>query len=131
MRLYYEWGIKQLHKGREELCGDSVAISRHADSVTLALSDGLGSGVKANILATLTTRIAMHLLENDLSLSEVVETLGKTLPVCEVRHLAYSTFAIAQFYRDGHARVVVFDSPPAILLRRRKRVTRTTPQARR
>lgn len=120
MRLYYEWGRVQLHKHNEELCGDSVAVSRHSDSVTLALSDGLGSGVKANILATLTTRIAMHLLENELPLTEVVDTLSNTLPVCEVRKLAYSTFAIAQFFRDGRARIVQFDSPPAILLRDRQ-----------
>ena len=123
MRLYYEWGTKQLHKYGEELCGDSVAVSRRADSVTLALSDGLGSGVKANILATLTTRIAMHLLENELPLSEVVETLGKTLPVCQIRKLAYSSFAIAQFFRDGRARIVEFDTPPPILLRQRRPVT--------
>ena len=123
MNLYYEWGTKQLHKHGEELCGDSVAVSRHADSVTLALSDGLGSGVKANILATLTTRIAMRLLENELPLSEVVETLGQTLPVCQVRKLAYSTFAIGQFFRDGRARVVEFDTPQPILLRKRKQVS--------
>ncbi|MFB3892346.1 MAG: SpoIIE family protein phosphatase [Phycisphaerae bacterium] len=122
MRLYYEWGVKQLRKRNEELCGDSVVVSRHSDSVTLALSDGLGSGVKANILATLTTRIAMHLLQNELPLTEVVETLGKTLPVCQVRKLAYSTFAIAQFFGEGHARIVEFDSPPAILLRQRRHV---------
>lgn len=120
MRLYYEWGTHQLKKHGEELCGDSVAVLRHAEWVTLALSDGLGSGVKANISATLTTRIAMHLLENDLPLSEVVETLSETLPVCRVRKLAYSTFAIAQFFRDGRARVVAFDSPPVICLRQRK-----------
>ncbi|MCX5649229.1 MAG: SpoIIE family protein phosphatase, partial [Planctomycetota bacterium] len=120
MRFFYEWGTRQLRKHSEELCGDSLAIARHSDSVTLALSDGLGSGVKANILATLTTRIAMHLLENELPLSEVVETLGKTLPVCQVRKLAYSTFAIAQFFRDGRARLVEFDTPPAIVLRGRK-----------
>jgi len=122
VRLYFEWGTKQLRKRNEELCGDAVAVSRHPDSVTLALSDGLGSGVKANILATLTTRIAMHLLENELPLSEVVETLGQTLPVCQVRKLAYSTFAIAQFFRDGRARVVEFDTPPTIVLRQRKRI---------
>jgi len=120
MKLYYEWGTRQLRKRKEELCGDSIAVSRHSDSVTLALADGLGSGVKANILSTLTTRIAMHLLENDLPLSEVVETLGKTLPVCQVRKLAYSTFAIAQFFRDGHARMVEFDAPPTIWLRQRR-----------
>jgi len=122
MRLFYEWGTKQLQKHGEELCGDNVAVAPHADYVTLALSDGLGSGVKANILSILTTRIVMHLMENELSLSEVVETLGKTLPVCDVRKLAYSTFAIGQFFRDGRARVVEFDTPPFILLRGRKSV---------
>jgi len=120
MKLYYEWGTKQLHKHNEELCGDSIVVSRRSDSVTLALSDGLGSGVKANILATLTTRIAMHMLENELPLTEVVETLGQTLPVCRVRKLAYSTFAIAQFFRNGHTRIVEFDTPQAIILRDRK-----------
>ncbi|MHA2314511.1 MAG: SpoIIE family protein phosphatase [Candidatus Hermodarchaeia archaeon] len=122
MRLFYEWGTKQLRKHGEELCGDNVAIARHADYVTLALSDGLGSGVKANILSILTTRIVMHLMENELPLSEVVETLGKTLPVCDVRKLAYSTFAIGQFFRDGRARVVEFDTPSFVLLRQRKYV---------
>lgn len=120
MRLYYEWGIRQIHKRGEELCGDSILVSRHSDSVTLALSDGLGSGVKANILATLTTRIAMHMLQNGLPLDEVVRTLGETLPVDTVRKLAYSTFAIAQFFSLGCARIVEFDSPLAIFLRRRK-----------
>jgi hypothetical protein len=120
MRLFYEWGMKQLFKHGEELCGDSIAVSRHSDSVTLALSDGLGSGVKANILATLTTQIAMHMLENDLPLGEVVQTLSETLPVDRVRKLAYSTFAIARFSSRGSARVVEFDSPAAIFLRNRK-----------
>jgi len=120
MRLYYEWGIRQIHKRREELCGDSVSVSRYSDSVTLALSDGLGSGVKANILATLTTRIAMHMLQHGLPLDEVVRTLGETLPVDTVRKMAYSTFAIAQFFSLGCARIVEFDSPLAIFLRRRK-----------
>ncbi len=122
MRIFYEWGTKQLQKHGEELCGDNVAIARHADSVTLALSDGLGSGVKANILSILTTRIVMHLMENELSLDEVVNTLSKTLPVCEVRNLAYSTFAIGQFFSEGHARVVEFDTPSVILLRQRESV---------
>jgi len=120
MRLYYEWGTRQIHKKGEELCGDSIAVSRHPHSVTLALSDGLGSGVKANILATLTTRIAMSLLENELPLGEVVQTLSETLPVDKVRKMAYSTFAIAQFFSHGRARVVEFDSPPVVFLHDRR-----------
>lgn len=120
MKVYYEWGTYQIHKQGEELCGDSIAVSRDAEAVTMALSDGLGSGVIANILATLTTSIAMKMLENDLPLGEVVETLSETLPVCTVRKLAYSTFALAKFQSNGVARVVDFDSPSAILLRERK-----------
>jgi hypothetical protein len=120
MRLFYEWGTRQVHKYGEELCGDNIAISRQPDWVTLALSDGLGSGVKANILATLTTQIAIRMLEDNLPLGEVVQTLSETLPVCAIRKVAYSTFAIAQFFSGGYARVVEFDSPPAIVLRQRK-----------
>jgi hypothetical protein len=120
MRLYYEWGTKQLKKHGEELCGDSIAVSRLSDSVTMALSDGLGSGVKANILATLTTQIAMNMLVNDLPLGEVVQTLGETLPVDRVRGLAYSTFAIAKLFSHGSAKIVEFDTPSAMILRRRK-----------
>jgi hypothetical protein len=120
MRLFYEWGSKQVHKHGEELCGDNIAISRQPETVTLALSDGLGSGVKANILATLTNQIAMRMLQDNLPLGEVVQTLSETLPVCAVRKVAYSTFAIAQFFSEGYARVVEFDSPHAIVLRRRK-----------
>jgi hypothetical protein len=120
MRLFYEWGTRQVHKYGEELCGDNIAVSRGAESVILALSDGLGSGVKANILATLTTQIAVRMLEDGLPIGEVVQTLSSTLPVCNVRKVAYSTFAIAQFHTDGNARVVEFDTPPAVLLRRRK-----------
>lgn len=124
MRLHYEWGTRQLNKHGEELCGDTIVISRGADSITLALADGLGSGVKASILSTLTAHIAVHLLENDLPLTDVVATLSDTLPVCEVRKLAYSTFVIAQFMSDGHARIVEFDTPPAIFLRGRSRFRR-------
>ena len=120
MRLFYEWGIRELRKHHEELGGDSVAVSRHSDSVTLAFLDGLGSGVKANILATLTTRIAMHLLENNLPLDDVVQTIGQTLSVDNEREIACCKFAIAQFFSKGKARVVEFDTPGVIWLRKQK-----------
>ena len=94
MSLYYEWGTRQLHKHGEELCGDSLAVSRHAESVTLALSDGLGSGVKANIMATLTAEIAATMLEQGAPIDDAIETLAATLPQCSVRRLAYATFCL-------------------------------------
>lgn len=120
MKLFYEWETRQINKRNEELCGDSVEILKHSDSVTMALSDGLGSGVKANILATLTTQIAINMLENQLPIEEVVQTLTETLPVDRQRKMAYSTFAIAQFSSNGTARIAEFDTPRTILLRNRK-----------
>lgn len=120
MKIYYEWGIQQINKKGEELCGDSISVHRDSDSITIALSDGLGSGVIANILATLTTQIAIKLLENYLPLEEVVQTLSETLPVSNVRKLAYSTFTIGRFKSNGFARVVDFDSPSVIHIRSRK-----------
>ncbi|MCX7805142.1 MAG: serine/threonine-protein phosphatase [Planctomycetota bacterium] len=117
MKVYYEWAAKQIVKRGEELCGDSIAVSRRPDGIVAVLSDGLGSGVKANILATLTTRIASHLLENDIPLDEVVQTISETLPVCRVRRIAYSTFLIARMGTDGSLRLVEFDTPPAFFLR--------------
>jgi len=117
--IYYECASGQISKSHEELCGDSVVFSSHHNDVTMVLSDGLGSGVKANILATLTTRMLTCMLDNELPLSEVVKTVTETLPVCKVRGLAYSTFSVAQLFSDGEGRLVEFDSPSAFYFRDR------------
>jgi len=120
MKTYFEWGAKHLNKRLEELCGDSIAFSRFPDFMALVLSDGLGSGVKANILPTLTTKIVSHMLEHKLPIDDVVETVSQTLPICKVRKIAYSTFCIAQLFSEGHAHIFEYDTPPVFFLRNRK-----------
>ena len=120
MRVYYECASGQIPKRQEELCGDSVIFSWHSDWLMMVLSDGLGSGVKANILATLTSRMVKTMLENEIPLGEVVRTVSETLPVCRVRKLAYSTFSVAQLFSSGEGRLVEFDSPEAFCFRDRK-----------
>lgn len=118
MNLHVETFSRCLNKYGEELCGDCVEVVRTADSVIVVLADGLGSGVKANILATLTTKIASSMLRQGASVDEVVATLAATLPVCQVRHLAYSTFLILQvFMAQREAYLVEFDCPETILWR--------------
>jgi hypothetical protein len=109
-----------MNKKKEELCGDSVEYSLRPDSATLVFSDGLGSGVKASILSTLTTRIATRMLDQGLRLAEVVQTVSETLPICRERKIAYSTFCMAKFSTEGHARLAAYDSPPPLLVRRGK-----------
>ena len=106
-----------LNKHGEELCGDWVKIVTTPDDLAVALSDGLGSGVKANILATLTAEIATDMLERGASIDEVVETLVETLPECQVRHLAYATFAVLRIHHAREVYLAEYDSPPLMLVR--------------
>lgn len=118
MTISFEIGIASQNKHDEVLCGDVVGIEKDENSSVIVLSDGLGSGVKANILATLTARIAARLLIRGVPLQDAVETISETLPVCQVRNLAYSTFSILQIRQDGKGYLVQYDNPPAILVRR-------------
>lgn len=117
MTLHAEVNVAQLCKNGEELCGDNVQITRTADSLIVVVSDGLGSGVKANILATLTTKIASSMLARGASLDDVVETIAQTLPVCRERKIAYSTLQILRIDYEGNATLVEFDSPRTLLSR--------------
>ena len=117
MKLAAEVGIAKLCKYQEELCGDATCIVKTPGETTVVLSDGLGSGVKANILATLTTHIASGLLKRKVSIEHVMSTIADTLPICKTREIAYSTLAILQISNDGQAKLFEYDNPETILFR--------------
>lgn len=120
MSLYIDVNYESLNKYKEELCGDKVEIIRSSDSVVVVLADGLGSGVKANILATLTSKIIGTIMSNGLDIDEAVNTIASTLPVCKERGVAYSTFSIIQIFNNGEGYLVEFDSPSIMRLRKGK-----------
>lgn len=109
--MFIDTGWSSLPKYGEELCGDNVEVVRTADAVVAVLADGLGSGVKANILSKMTAKIIATMLEKGASLEEVVDTIVNTLPICQKRFLAYSTFTIVQAKDDGQVYIVEFDNP--------------------
>ena len=120
--LLLESGVASCNKYGEDLCGDYISTIEKDDMTTIVLSDGLGSGVKANILSTLTGKILSTLSSHGVSMEESVDTIAQALPVCSVRHLAYATFTLLQVTPTAMAYLAQYDNPNAILLRNGKSV---------
>ena len=111
-------GFKSINHYGEQLCGDHIDIVETDDNSTvIVLSDGLGSGVKASILSTLTSKIISTMIAAGLSLTDCVSTIAATLPVCSERHVAYSTFTIIRLINNETAEIIQYDNPQVILLR--------------
>lgn len=106
-------------KHGQVVAGD-VFLSRklkEEDRVVSVLSDGLGSGIKASVLATLTATMGVKYAARFVDVRKSAEIIMDTLPVCKVRQISYSTFTIVDVAGDGEARIIEHGNPPAILLR--------------
>ena len=111
-------GYRSVNHYGEELCGDHIdVIEQGENSTVIVLADGLGSGVKASILSTLTAKIISTMMAAGLSLEDCVSTMAATLPVCSVRGVAYSTFTIIRLVNNEYAEIIQYDNPAVILLR--------------
>ena len=111
-------GWKSINHIGEQLCGDHVEIvEQNEDSTVIVLADGLGSGVKASILSTLTSKIISTMMAEGLPIEECVETIAATLPVCSIRGVAYSTFTIMQIINNEIVEIIQYDNPHVIILR--------------
>lgn len=115
--IYIDACWRSLNKYGEELCGDRVQIRRGEKCFVMVLADGLGSGVKANILSTLTSTIISEMIVSGMALADAVETITATLPVCKERGIAYSTFSIIQIFYNGNTYIAEFDGPDVVIMR--------------
>lgn len=117
-RYMTEIGYLSFNHVGEELCGDHVEVtSKDETTKILVLADGLGSGVKANILSTLTSKMLSSMIAGDISLKECIRCIANTLPVCKVRNVAYSTFTIIKIQDNKYVDIYNFDNPSPFMIR--------------
>jgi hypothetical protein len=117
--FYIEINCQQKNHTDERVCGDVFLSKRIKEEgrFILVLSDGLGHGIKANLLAILTSTLAANFTEERQSISRIADTIMNTLPVDEVKQLNYSTFTILEIDGDGKAKILEFENPKTIIFR--------------
>ncbi|MCI7685607.1 MAG: SpoIIE family protein phosphatase [Eubacteriales bacterium] len=119
--LSVDIGYRSINHVDEQLCGDHVdVVEQGPNSRVVVLADGLGSGVKASILSTLTSKIISTMMAEGLSLEECVRTIIATLPVNKDHGVAYSTFTIIHIIENETAEVIQFENPQVIMIRDNK-----------
>lgn len=117
--FYIEVNSQQRNYDGERICGD-VFLYRYIkeeDRVIAVLSDGMGHGVKANVLATLTATMALNFTREHKEVDRIAEIIMNTLPVCSERKISYSTFTIIDIESSGRANILEYDNPSTIVLR--------------
>ncbi len=121
IELCIDSGHVSLNKSGEQLCGDHVETARGEDGSTIVvLADGMGSGVKANILSILTSKIISTMMANSIGVEECISTIASALPVCKERQMAYSTFTVIRISPDLEAELIQYDNPKVVMLREGK-----------
>jgi hypothetical protein len=110
---------KQLMKYGQRVFGDTFQYHRirEEDRLIVILSDGLGSGIKANVLSTLTATMAMNFTAGLRDVNRCAQIIMKTLPVCSVRKISYATFTIVEIDREHNVRVINYDNPLLLSLK--------------
>lgn len=113
MKYFIEVDYAQNYKYNQKICGDIFLLSKseNKNRIVFTLSDGLGSGVKANVLANLTATMGQKFVLNNLDVKKSANIIMKTLPVCSERKISYSTFSICDISSEGLVKIIEYDNP--------------------
>ena len=120
--LFIEIGSAYTNKAGQDICGDTIHFKKIEDEMRTitVLSDGLGSGVKANILANMTSHMALKFVESNMDLLRSSEVMMDALPICQIRKISYSTFTIVDSNINGKTKIIEMDNPPFVFIRNQK-----------
>lgn len=116
---FIEVGYESKSKKNQRVIGDTFLSQRikEENRIVAVLSDGLGSGIKASVLSTLTATMALKFITNRMNIEKAASVIMKTLPVCKERRISYATFTILDISSDFTVNIVEYDNPPYLLVR--------------
>jgi len=118
-KFYIEVACQQKCHAEARVCGD-VFISRRIKEegrIIVVLSDGMGHGIKANMLGTLTATLAVNFTQEHKSVQKIAAIIMDTLPEDSVKHMNYSTFTIVEIDVDGEVRILEYENPKTMIYR--------------
>ena len=117
--MFIDIACSQKKKYNQNAYGDFFASNRfpNMNRVVAVLSDGLGSGIKANILACMTSTMLLKFMENHSDIEKSCEIIMNALPVCKVRGISYSTFSAIDCFENGKTKIVEEGNPDFIWIR--------------
>lgn len=117
--FYIEVASSQKNHVGERICGDTFLSQRvkEENRTVVVLSDGMGHGVKANMLSTLTATMALNFTREHKDPHKITEIIMNTLPVCSVRKVSYATFTIVDIEDNGNTTILNYDNPHCIIMR--------------
>jgi len=118
-KFYIEINCQQKNHSDERVCGDVFLSKKIKEEgrIIIVLSDGLGHGIKANLLAILTSTLAASFTEERQSINRITDIITNTLPVDEVKQLNYSTFTIIEIDGEGEIKILEFENPGTLIFR--------------
>ncbi len=123
--MFVDIDCSQIKKFGQNAFGDYFSSKRtdNQDRLLAVLSDGLGSGIKANILSCMTTTMLLRFIEEDIPIQKAAQIVMDALPVCQIRKISYATFSAVDCRNDGHAWVVEEGNPSFLLMRQNQEVS--------
>jgi len=119
-KYHAEVGHFQINHAGEKICGDVFLSKRipEENRVVCVLSDGIGHGVRANVLATLTATISLNFSIEHKNANELADVIVKALPVCSERKLSYATYTIIDVSMEYDAvSILEYDNPQTLIMR--------------
>lgn len=117
--MFIDIDCSQLKKYNQNAYGDYFVSKKYQDEGRLiaVLSDGLGSGIKANILSCMTATMLLKFVEQEVNIRKAAEIIMNSLPVCKVRKISYSTFSAIDCDDEGHVKIVEEGNPDFVWIR--------------